>query len=44
MKCEEREKMNRTAFNLYHAEAEQDSLALIPSKNVTAMENAMDKA
>jgi hypothetical protein len=44
MKCEEGEKMNRITFNLYHAEAEQDSLALIPSKNVSAMENAMDEA
>lgn len=36
--------MNKTTFYLHCAEAEQDALALIPSKIETAMETTMDKA
>jgi hypothetical protein len=41
---EERRKMNRTTFYHYCAKAEQDSLALIPSKIETAMKISMEIA
>jgi len=43
-KKSKKKKTNKATFYLYCAEAEQDSLALIPSKSETAMEITMDKA